>query len=999
MNLIYQYAYAVCTTVRRFAASVALVGVIISAAAADDMTLPRLDPLPPEEAIESFRLHPDFRIELAAAEPLVRDPIALEFDEDGRAYVIELLPYNQYAKPESRLRGRIVRLEDTTGDGKFDRSEVYCDELDYPTGLACYDGGLFVGDAPNLLYLKDTDGDGRADHREVLYTGFGTDPAGEGQLNSFRWGLDNRIYVSTGLDGGMVRAAGDVAGQPQSVRNRGFAFDPRSRRFELTSGGGQYGMSFDDWGRTFVCDNSDPAKLLLYDDRYTSRNPWMTPPAPAISIAPDGKYTKVMRISPVDPWRVERTRMRTEGKFAGSDEGGTPSGFFTAGTGVTIYRGDAWPAEFRGSLLVGEAANNLVYRARLEPNGVGLTAHRADPEAEFLASTDTWFRPVQFAHGPDGALYVVDMYRELIEGAAFLPPEVLKQMDPLAGSDLGRIYRVAPKGRPWKAQQSMSRLSAAELVPLLESPNGWTRDAAARLLYQQQDKTCASSLRSMASESTVAVGRLHALYALHGLSELRETDVLRALNDDHPRLRAHAVKLAENFASAMAVQEKLAALVNDPEVGVRFQLAFTAGYLPLPQRVPLLAALLRSDGESSWFQAAAQSSLADGAAEMLAHLLEEESTPGAGFPQNFIEALARQIGVAGRTAEIEAVVNLADTIADRPSGASPAAAALVKGLLASRNDAAAKIIATASRGPASELYGNLMKEALEAALNPDLSEESRLEAIATLAAADDSQVEDAFEELLTAQQPPAIQKGALAVLGLRSDSAAAELILDRWAAFTPEVRATGVELLLSRTAWANQLLDAVAAQRVAPSDVDPGRVALLKSHSDPELRQRASKLFQTEANAHRAEVVASYRPALDLEGDVERGRQAFRKACAACHQLEGVGAVIGADLHAIRDRGREAVLLNILDPNREVKPQFQSYAVQTADGRTLGGMIKEETSNSVTLRQADGTDVTVPRVDVDEMLGTGLSFMPEGLERELDHQTMADLLAYLMTVD
>src|SRR5262249_30192699 len=201
-------------------------------------------------------------------------------------------------------------------------------------------------------------------------------------------------------------------------------------------------------------------------------NPFVAAPAAAVNIAPEGKFTKLMRISPNEPWRVLRTRLRTEGIVPGSNEGGQPSGFFTGATGVTVYRGDAWPEEYRGSVFVGEVANNLVYRAKVEPNGVGLTAKRADTEQEFLASTDTWFRPVQFANGPDGCLYVIDMYRELIEGAAFLPPQILKHMDVASGIDRGRIYRIVPEGFKRQPLPKLSKATTPELVALLEHPNG-----------------------------------------------------------------------------------------------------------------------------------------------------------------------------------------------------------------------------------------------------------------------------------------------------------------------------------------------------------------------------------------------------------------------------------------------------------------------------------------------------------------------------------------------
>ena len=210
----------------------------------------------PLEAVAALVARAGFRVELVAAEPLVEDPVAMAFDENGRVYVCEMPEYNQYANTRYRGRGRVRCLEDTDGNGVFDRSRIFADGIASPTAVACWKGGVFVGSVPHILYLKDTDGDGTADLRRPVFSGFARDKAGEAMLNSFRWGLDNRFHVSTNLAGGSVRRSADPANTGVSVRGRGFVFDPRAGTFELSSGGGRHGMSMDDWGRKFVCQNS-----------------------------------------------------------------------------------------------------------------------------------------------------------------------------------------------------------------------------------------------------------------------------------------------------------------------------------------------------------------------------------------------------------------------------------------------------------------------------------------------------------------------------------------------------------------------------------------------------------------------------------------------------------------------------------------------------------------------------------------------------------------------
>src|SRR6516165_7894331 len=424
--------------------------------------LPRIAPKEPKDALATFRLAPGFKIELAASEPAIRSPVAVDFDEDGRMYVAEFPEYNQHGNPNFKERGAIKLLEDTRGTGVYDKVTVFADNIDSPVALACWNGGLFVGSVPHIYYLKDTKGTGKADLRKIIYTGFARDKAGESMLNSFRWGLDNRFHVSTSGAGGSVKLAEAKDAQVFNVRGQGFLFDPLSLKFELVAGSAQHGMSMDDWGRKFTCDNSNPCHLLMYDGRYLLKNPYVQAPPPLLNIhgAPRKNYLK--RISPNEPWRIVRTRLRLKGEVPGP-------------TGVTVYRGNAFPPEQRGTLFVGEVANNLVYHAKLEPKGVGLVASRVEKDMEFLASTDNWFRPAQFANAPDGTLCVIDHYREIIETVESIPPVILKHLHVESGVDRGRIWRVVPDGFKRPTQPRLSKATTAELVKLLEHLNGWHR--------------------------------------------------------------------------------------------------------------------------------------------------------------------------------------------------------------------------------------------------------------------------------------------------------------------------------------------------------------------------------------------------------------------------------------------------------------------------------------------------------------------------------------------
>ena len=963
--------------------------------------LQRIAPTEPADTIDTFQVKSGFKIQLVASEPLIRDPVSIDFDENGRMFAVEFPEYNQkHVRKQIADRGRVRLLEDTDGDGVFDRSEIYVDDLSYPTSVACYGGGVFVATAPDILFCRDSDGDDHADIREVVYTGFGQEfqRAGQAQLNSFRWGLDNRFHVCTNFSGGAVLRPDDPESKPVTVRNRGFLFDPRTRGYEAASGGGQHGLAIDDWGREFRCRNSDPFKLLIFDERYLSRNPYLKAPSPSVNILETGKHTELFRISRDEPWRVLRTRMRTEGSFAGSNEGGRPFGFFTSATGITVYRGDTWPAEYRGTGFVGEVANNLIFRAEFEQAGVGLVARRADAEAEFVASTDNWFRPVQFANGPDGALYVVDMYRELIEGAAFLPPEVVQHINVTGGVNRGRIYRIVPDDFSQRPAPQLGSATTAELVSLLEHRNGWHRDTASRLLFTRQDSAAEEPLRRLVGESGLPEGRVHALYALDGLDAIDEQILVRALDDAHPRVREHAIRLAERRAAQWpAVWRGMLNGAHDRDTLVRFQTAFSLGARAGDGQKRALLHLLRQDGADPWFRLAVLSSTGAHHGEMFTASLADAEIRQSDHGQQLLNELASQIGTAGKTSDVRL---LAEAIETLPSSEDGLARSLARRSAVSADSPSVADALLASGGKAAEIMKGLLSAARRHSLDVKLRDAVRVSAIRSLGLLEFAEIRTIAPQLLEVRQPKAVQEACIRLLGRSRSSEVASILLQQWAAFSPDLRAEVIETLASREPWLAALLDAVQGQTIQRGEMDPARIQILTSHPNRSIAERAKQLFaQGSSPSSRQDVVAAYQAALRLEGDPGRGKESFRRVCSACHVLERVGTAVGADLKAIRNRGMPAILLNVLDPNREVKPQYLTYLVLTADGRAHTGMIQSESANSITLRRPDNTSLTILRIDIEAIRNTGLSFMPEGLEKQLGQQSMADLLAYLDSIE
>lgn len=964
--------------------------------------LPRIAPMKPAESMKTFHIIPGFRMEQVAAEPLVRDVVDLVFDENGRMYVAELITY-----AEKQQKGGIVTntsrvsvLEDVNNDGKFDKSTVFVDSLSWPTGLLPFDGGLFVATTPDVIYCKDTDGDGKADVREVIITGFA--PSNPNACpNSLRWGLDSRVQGMTSTSGGALQAVkwekGGEGRKAKLVQSRGrdFSFHPRTGELRLEGGGSQFGMTFDQWGRKFESSNSAPIEMVMYDERYIARNPYLAAPSARIRIWTYG--STVYRTSRVEPWRALRTELRIKGTFSGPVEGGgTPAGYFTGACGVHVYKGDAFPKELSGNAFVAEGSGNLVHRMQLKPDGVTLKAYRTEEKKEFLTSDEIWFRPIQFINAPDGTLYLADMYREIYEHPDAVPASARMHLDLLAGQDRGRVYRIVPDGFRQPPPVRLGGKSTAELVKLLEHSNGWHRNTASRLLFERQDPKAIEPIEQLAAESSSALGRMHALYALAGQQALTANLVRARLDDPEPRVREHAVLLSETLlADEPALRAKLYEMTGDDDMRVRYQLAFTLGEIPGSQATAALAAITGRDVSDRWVRLAILSSTFGRTGELFSRLADDGKWCGQKSARAFLEQLAEQAGLQKRS---DQVVEFFKWLESNAGKDKTLAQSVVRGLSKGLAKAKSPLLARLQSGGSGGLLAEMIQQAKMQAADPEQSVERRTQAIRSLATASFDVASDALEELLDSRQPPPVQSAALQTLSRFNDEAVAPMIVDGWHGFSPSVRLEASEALFARSERLSVLLSALEDEEISPSQLDPTRIQFLLSHPDEKIKSEATRLLGGVKLARREEVVAAYQEALKLKGDVGRGREMFRKECSICHKLEDTGFDLGLPLSSVKNRGPETILLSVLDPNREVLPPYLGYAVITEEGRMMTGMITAETATSITLTRAEGEHDTVLRGDIDELLCTDLSMMPEGLEEQLNQQQMADVIAYLMAV-
>ena len=980
--------------------------------------LPRYPAVEPRDAIGTWQVKKGFKLQLAAHEPQVRSPIAVCFDESGRMFVCEMIDYSEMRDVTPHL-GRISMLQDKDGDGYYETSQVFADDLPWPTGLIYANGGVFVIATPDLWFFKDTDGDGKADVREKVFTGFGTGLKllnVQGLANSPIWGQDNRIHI---LAGGGNRGVMTCLKRPElpgiELGGKDFWFDPLTFEFGLEGGGAQYGMSFDNYGRKFGCSNSDHLQYWVYDDKYANRNPYYPMPPARQSIAVDGGAAEVFRISPDEPWRIIRTRWRIAGVVKGAVEGGgRVSGYFTGATGTTIYRGDAYGPDFVNNSFTGDAGGQLVHRKiiKASPDGISLIGERPADEHgfEFAASKDTWVRVVNFANAPDGCLHICDMYREVIEHPWSIPDEIKKHIDLNSGNDRGRIYRIVPdKGAERIGQKvALGKMSTEELVQTLGHPNGWHRETAQRLLFERQDKAAVPLLEKVLSGND-ALAKLHALGALHGLNALNTSILSKAISDKDAFVVEAALRLSEtlkpNSAGFDEVAKAIKAQTRSDNMRVHFQIALTAGEF-------------LKDVDLFDKSASSRSPMTSIVAEMVLHDLPTSdrvvdaflcgnpdvsiALVGAIFfdPEwlnkaelTMIKSIPKVIQAAGGAAK-------AAHQAERDRGGKTNASLLV-GLIASTpRPEFIGALATGFKKAGIDLakadtdhkISAVFTKAATNAADTKASSASRLEAIQLLGLSSSKEATDALTQCLAQGQPDTVQAAAIRTLAQSSSPEVTKSLIAGWPGFGPPAKEAALEALLAREDRALALLESGA---VKPTEFSASQVQALLKHKSAKVAVAAKSALASVIPPSREEVTAKFKPAIAAQGDAKKGQLQYMARCVACHRAGTLGLQVGPDLITVKTKGREALLTAILEPHKEVASQFIAYTVNTKDGQALAGIITNDTSSSMTIRMMGGVEKTLQRSEIKGSSSTGQSLMPEGLETGMSVEDMADLLSFI----
>lgn len=930
-----------------------------------------------KESLQCIQTHSDLQVQLVAAEPLVCDPVAIDFGADACLWVAEMPDYGRGVYEQFSQSGRIRCLRDLDSDGQLDDATTFIDGLRFPTDIKTWRDGVLICDAPEILFARDTDSDGVADSIETLFSGFEVRNA-QARVNSLRWGLDNWLHGSCGLFGGEIKS--HKTGETISLVGRDFRLKPDTGEIEAVTGRTQQGLARNDWGDWFGCSNGTLLRHYSVVERYQRRNPYAaSPTSRGLKSTPD-----VHRLFP--PQNTVRFELS-----------GAP-GKATSACGLGIYRDTVMGDEYFGNAFTCEPVNQLVHRIKLAQSGVGYLASRGSHEtdSEFLTSTDRWFRPVQVRTGPDGALWVVDMYRYVIEHPRWIPQSTLAEVDVFAGRQHGRIYRVSSSSahQTELSLADLTKTTTSRLARMLESSNGVKRDLAHQMLLWRASADVTADLRTLVERGKSTQARIHALAVLDGLESLSASTILGALQDEQAEVVRHAVRLSEPFLdSAAEVLESVSALASHANPRVRRQVAWSLGEAKTDAAAEVLARLASVSEQDADVRGAVLSSIhKENAPSILQHYCA--------LPQSAqVSQMLSGIGLSAiRMSKPQDVVPSIDALSRHFD--SYALLAEVLDAVDARATSDSLVFSDQTCRKVSDAHAAALRELSADALK--LLGRYRGAATKSLMAASSESLKSSdamlttMAELVNARHPVAIQVAAVQALARTRDAQVGSSLLDRYSAVSRKCQSEILDTVLTRSRWTSDLLRSLESKDLAQSILSVERRMKLLSHANPEIRDRARIIFAESNSKDRADVLHSYQAAIATTGDVIRGRKHFRKHCSSCHKLEGDGSNVGPDLTGLTNRDPQWLLTAILDPNRDVDQRYVTWSAISNDGRLISGLVVEETAATIRMRESGGREHTIQRETIEHFRGSSTSLMPEGFEKELSVEDIADLIAYVI---
>ena len=932
--------------------------------------------LSPEESLKKLHVREGFKAELIAAEPVVLDPVAFDWDEHGNLWVIEMADYPLGMDGKGKAGGRVVMLEDTDKDGRYDKRNVMADGLNFPTGILCWRDGVLVTAAPEVLFIKGA-------VKKVLLTGFSE---GNQQLrvNGLRWGMDGWVYCAGGAHtvnyNKSTSIENKITGEKIDLGARDFRFKPDTGEFDPQTGPSQFGRVRDDWGHWFGVQNSKPLWHYVLQDHYLRRNPNVIPPDP------------VKLLYPLNPPVYQAGE--PEKRFHSFNQGGR----YTSACGINFYRGGTLFDDGKMHAFACEPFHRVVQHHILEDDGVSF---KSQPDTDgkvpdFLASEDAWCRPVMVRDGPDGALYVADMYRYMIEHPQWLPQNGKDELLPFYrdGDDKGRIYRISKTSDSANSlPKSFATLKSS--IATLPSTAGWLRDKAQMLIAWSKPTDIDGQLIAMACDGVTPQARAQAAWTLHILGKMTPHVCERLLIDPSPRVREQGLIIAESFADDPMLVPAMVALANDADAKVRLQLACSLGICQRESAGRALATLLR-DGKDPYISASA---LVSSVAHIDALLSREVL---AGFDGEALGAVTRLVI---KLNDEEALAKLILATVPKPTEGTRKGLNRLRYLVGALTEAGRDVgnLSASFTTPHAKAAGQVITVLLagtHSVLTRPGHSLDLLDADSALMLAGIPAYRDRMLELARTNLNPSAnsdaQRIATSIISIVKPQDAVDLLTRDWSSRTPQARHDIVDALLGNAAWTKSLLALVKSGAIAANSLDAQQRASLLQHPNKAIAADAAALFQNSSTPTRAAVLEKFKAALSLTGDATKGRQVFTTSgCIACHQLDGVGLPVGPDLRSVVQHTPEKLFNSILDPSAVIEPGFAAYHCTLKSGEQLYGMVATETSSSLTMKLAGNIVRSVLRSEVKELKSTQTSLMPDGLEGTLTNQSLADLITYL----
>jgi putative membrane-bound dehydrogenase-like protein len=970
-------------------------------------------PLEAAESIKHFVTPVDFEVQLFAGEPdLGGKPISMNWDERGRLWVCVTVDYPNNKQPPGKGHDRIVICEDTKGTGRADKFTVFADRLSLPTSLTFARGGVIVHQPPETLFLKDTDGDDVADERRVLFTGWSTEDTHAGPSN-LHFGLDNWVYGIVGYAG----FRGEIGGEKHRFSQGFYRFRPDGSKMEFlrNTNNNSWGVGFSEEGILFGSTaNGNPSVHLPIPNRYyESVRGWSS--SMLTGIAGNPAFEAITdKVRQVDY-----------------------HGHFTAAAGHDLYTARTYPPEYwNRTAFVAEPTGHLLATFELQPSGASFRSRMA---WNLLASDDEWSSPIMGAVGPDGHVWAIDWYNYIIQHnptpAGWKTGKGAAYETDLRDKKHGRIYRIVYKGAKPARRFSLRGAKPDELVAALRNDNMLWRLHAQRLLVERGQLDALPALARLASERGVdQIGLnpavIHALWTLQGLGALdgshAEANVAAVAALRHPSagVRRSAVQVLPHGPDAVTAIVR-ARLVHDADAQVRLAALLALADNPAdPEAAKAILGALKDPQtlQDRWLSDAATSAAAAHAEPFLAAALAQDwgATVPAGAAA-LVERVAEHYARGGPTKTVEALLKALTAAREPVSGA--VVAGLCRGWPADRrpdgtaamNDQLGQLFAVLSpRGqgylvelaarwhsPALEKQAAAITHTLLARVQDDKATQGeRATAAAQLVdlRRTDPAVVRQLLELLTPRTPPEFARDLLAAVGRSEAAEAGRALIALLPSLTPGVRPAGFGVLLGRTEWTRALLDAAADGKVALTDLGLDQQQQLLTHPRRDVAWRARRLLSRTASLpdpDRQKVVEELAPLAQRTGDPAAGKLVFQKHCAVCHTHNGEGGKVGPDLTGMAVHPKSHLLMEILDPSRNVEGNYRQYQLTTRRGQELAGLLASETKTSVELIDAQGKRHAVLREDIEELQMSKKSIMPEGFEKQLSKDDLVNLLEFL----